>query len=163
MAEVDCGAVITEGINADDLASMAAASDERLADPAWVRRVSMQLAEAVNRLHGFGFVHSDLKWRNILVSGGAKPKVHLIDCPQGCRMWGPRLRRGIIKDLVCLDKVARRVLSKSDRLRFYLAYKQKSGLVAADKGEIARSCRFSPAADGSEDDSRPLQRSLVVL
>lgn len=139
------GAVITEGIAAShDLASIASASDNRLDDPAWVRKVSAQLADAVRKLHEADFVHADLKWRNVLVTDGPEPKVYLIDCPQGRRMSGLRLRRGIVKDLACLDKVAQRALSKSRRLGFYLAYKRKAKLAAADKREVARVARFFP-------------------
>jgi hypothetical protein len=57
-------------------------------------------------------------------------------------MPGPFLTRGIIKDLACLDKIARKQLSKMERLRFYLAYKGKSRLSVKDKKEIYRVLRF---------------------
>jgi hypothetical protein len=57
-------------------------------------------------------------------------------------MPGPFLVRGRIKDLACLDKIARQQLSKMERLRFYLAYKGESRLSVKDKKEIYRVLRF---------------------
>jgi hypothetical protein len=41
-------------------------------------------------------------------------------CPAGTFWWGPFLRYRIVKDLACLDKVAKYHLSRTQRLRFYL-------------------------------------------
>ena len=77
-------------------------------------------------MHQKKFIHNDLKWRNILVSPSDKDEVYIIDCPAGRLLAGPLLapffRRGVIKDLACLDKVGRQALSRTRRLRFYLRY-----------------------------------------
>jgi tRNA A-37 threonylcarbamoyl transferase component Bud32 len=93
-------------------------------------------------MHGDGFVHNDLKWRNILVDVKGNPAVYLIDCPLGRRMRAPFLVRGKIKDLACLDKIAKKQLSEMERLRFYLEYKGKAQLSLKDKKEIYRVLRF---------------------
>ncbi|NLJ12975.1 MAG: heptose kinase, partial [Gammaproteobacteria bacterium] len=54
----------------------------------------------------------------------------------------PMLRYRIIKDLACLDKVAKYHLSNTQRLRFYLQYKQKTRLSAQDKQQIGKIVRF---------------------
>jgi tRNA A-37 threonylcarbamoyl transferase component Bud32 len=128
-----------------------------------VAAVIDQLSGYVRTLHRHGFVHNDLKWRNILVAHGdrnrfqdnASPEVmpnksavdneldvYIIDCPQGRRLLGPMLTRGIVKDLACLDKVAKYRLSRTQRLRFYLKYRELDRLYAREKREIVRILRF---------------------
>ncbi|MCQ4346317.1 lipopolysaccharide kinase InaA family protein [Pseudomonas stutzeri] len=134
------GAMITRELPATrDLAALASLChperrDPRLRDGAWVRRVGAQVAEATRRMHDRRFTHNDLKWRNLLVDEAGR--VYLIDCPSGSFWWGPLLRRRIVKDLACLDKVAKQVLSRSQRLRFYLQYSGGRHLTVADKQRI---------------------------
>jgi tRNA A-37 threonylcarbamoyl transferase component Bud32 len=135
------GALITRELeDTQDLAELARARDARLRDFAWVRRVSGQIAAYARILHAHRFIHNDLKWRNILVDGAAR--AYLIDCPLGAFFRGPMLRRRMEKDLATLDKVARTCLSRSARLRFFLAYRQKKRLDAQDKASIRRIVRF---------------------
>jgi len=115
---------------------MAKDGDARLADPLWVRQLSEQLASATRTLHAHRFAHNDLKWRNLLVDEAGK--LYLIDCPSGDFWWGPVLRHRIIKDLACLDKVARCTLSRTQRLRFFLLYRQRARLGADDKALIRK-------------------------
>lgn len=130
-AMITCALVGTRDLAA--MASLAAPSrrDPRLKDPRWVHGVSAQIARATRCLHDHYFTHNDLKWRNLLVDEAGK--VYLIDCPSGSFWWGPLLQRRIVKDLACLDKVGKYVLSRSQRLRFYLQYRERSRLLAADK------------------------------
>lgn len=129
------GAMITRELPGTlDLAEMAQRGDPRLRNGAWVRQVSAQIATATRRMHDHHFTHNDLKWRNLLVD--EEGRVFLIDCPSGSFWWGPLLRRRIVKDLACLDKVAKYVLSRSQRLRFYLQYRSRARLNAADKRRI---------------------------
>ena len=62
--------------------------------------------------------------------------VYLIDCPTGAFWWGPFLERRIVKDLACLDKVAKYHLSRTQRLRFYLRYAERDRLTAQDKARL---------------------------
>jgi len=132
------GVLVTEGLlNVGDLASLAASGDPCLRDCGWRKHVIHQLSGHVRTIHQNGFVHNDLKWRNILVDPrDGQTKIFMIDCPLGRKMFGPFLARGVVKDLACLDKVARNVLSRTDRLRFYLRYARKSKLSRADKLRI---------------------------
>ncbi len=52
------------------------------------------------------------------------------------------LRYRIIKDLACLDKVAKYHLSNTQRLRFYLQYCQRAQLNTQDKKQIGKIVRF---------------------
>lgn len=135
------GAMITREIPAtDDLAHLANKQDARLQDPHWVGHVSRQIAGFTRTMHEHGFVHNDLKWRNILVDD--QKNAYLIDCPTGGFWWGPFLQYRIIKDLACLDKVGKYQLSRSQRLRFYLYYTRQQRLTPADKKRIKKIVHF---------------------
>jgi len=56
--------------------------------------------------------------------------------------WGSFLRYRIVKDLACLDKVAKYCLTHTQRLRFYLTYAGHSRLNKADKQRIRRVIDF---------------------
>jgi len=127
------------------LATLARDHDARLRDAAWVRDVSIQLADATRRMHDERFAHNDLKWRNLLVDEAGK--LFFIDCPSGAFWRGPFLRYRVVKDLACLDKLARVHLSRSQRLRFYLRYAGRARLTAADKRRIRRILRFFAGRD----------------
>ncbi|MDA0979224.1 MAG: heptose kinase [Proteobacteria bacterium] len=142
-----CGLVVTEERPGTlDLFACAASRKDLLLVPEWRRGVIRRLAGMVRTMHEQGFVHGDLKWRNILVEVDApSARVFLIDCPQGRKMPEPFLSRGIIKDLACLHKVARYRLSATDQLRFYLAYQGAytgSRLDETDRKRIRRIVRF---------------------
>ncbi len=129
------GALITRELEqTDDLALLATTHDARLRDPRWVQEVSLQLARSTRAMHDRGFAHNDLKWRNLLVD--PQRRLYLIDCPTGSFWHGPFLQRRIVKDLACLDKVAKYQLSRTQRLRFYLQYCQRKRLVDKDKPRI---------------------------
>ncbi|MCQ4304154.1 MULTISPECIES: lipopolysaccharide kinase InaA family protein [Stutzerimonas stutzeri group] len=129
------GALITRELEqTNDLAFLATTHDARLRDPRWVQEVSLQLARSTRAMHDRGFAHNDLKWRNLLVD--PQRRLYLIDCPTGAFWHGPFLQRRIVKDLACLDKVAKYQLSRTQRLRFYLQYCQRKRLVDKDKQRI---------------------------
>jgi RIO-like serine/threonine protein kinase len=131
------GAMITREIpQTDDLAIMAQHNDPRLADAIWVDHLSQQLARATRVMHDHHFAHNDLKWRNLLVDKTGT--LYFIDCPAGAFWFGSWLRRRIIKDLACLDKVAKYKLSRTQRLRFYLRYKGRQRLKDSDKERIVQ-------------------------
>jgi hypothetical protein len=135
------GALVTRELeNTLDLAAIANREDPRLADRSWVLRVSQQLARGTRTMHEHHFTHNDLKWRNLLVN--EKAELFFIDCPTGSFWWGPLLRYRIIKDLACLDKVAKRVLSRTQRLRFYLQYRECNRLSGADKQRVLQILKF---------------------
>lgn len=136
------GAMITEEIpDTVDLARIAKMHDPRLKDRDWVDSVSRQVAAITRMMHDRNFVHNDLKWRNLLVTNHT-PHVYLIDCPSGEYWQGPFLRYRIIKDLACLDKVAKYRLSRTQRLRFYHQYTGHRYLSASDRTRISRILTF---------------------
>ena len=135
------GAMITRELpNTTDLAALVANQDPRLDDPVWVRNTSEKVARLTRLMHDHHFVHNDLKWRNLLVDTDGK--VFLIDCPGGAFWWGPLLRYRIVKDLACLDKVAKTCLSRTQRLRFYLQYRGRERLNASDKQRLRKIIGF---------------------
>lgn len=137
------GALVTEEIaDTADLAELARNNDPRLRQQDWVTEVLRQVAAITRTLHAAGFAHNDLKWRNLLISGGEQPTVYLIDCPSGGYWWGIFLKYRMIKDLACLDKVGKYQLSRSQRLRFYLDYAGHRRLTAGDKRDIRRILAF---------------------
>lgn len=137
------GVLVTREIpEATDLAKLAGNCTPLSTHRVWFRSVIAQVAGIARTLHTHGFVHNDLKWRNLLVSDGASPKVHLIDCPSGRIWWGPFLQYRIIKDLACLDKVAKYHLSRTQRLRFYLDYLQQPRLRPEDKRNLRKILAF---------------------
>lgn len=137
------GALITEELaGTEDLATLAKRGFEGLRDSGWVRTVSIQVARHTLTLHEQNFVHTDLKWRNILVNTEGLPRVYLIDCPSGRKVPGPLLQRGIVKDLACLDKVAKYTLSRTQRLRFYLMYANRRRTGPEDRARIGKILRF---------------------
>lgn len=135
------GAMITEGVpNTANLAELVERKDPRLQDRQWLAGISQQLAKATATMHAHHFVHNDLKWRNLLVDDQAR--LFFIDCPGGSFWFGPMLRYRIIKDLACLDKVAKYQLPRSVRLRFFLQYRGHSKLTPADKKMLRRILGF---------------------
>jgi tRNA A-37 threonylcarbamoyl transferase component Bud32 len=103
------------------------------------------LADIARRMHGRRFVHGDFKWRNLLVDKA--DTLHLIDCPSGGFWWPPFLEYRIVKDLACLDKLAKLHLSRTRRLRFYLDYAQKKTLDDGDKRRIRKIAGFFSGRD----------------
>jgi len=137
------GYLITDEIqNTQDLAEIAAANNPRLHDRHWIRCVSKQIARHTATLHRHGFIHNDLKWRNILIQDINEPKVYFIDCPVGRRRFGLLRKRGIIKDIACLDKLARKHLNRTDRLYFYKEYTGRQRIDLQDKTLIKRIVHF---------------------
>ncbi|PHS75243.1 MAG: heptose kinase [Porticoccus sp.] len=137
------GVLITEEVpGAIDLHSLVRQRPELLRDRNWLDQVVVQVADVAKQLHANSFAHNDLKWRNILVAGEVTPEVYLIDCPMGQTWWGPLLAYKKIKDIACLDKVAKYCLNRTVRLRFYLHYVGRDRLTAADKTFIRKVLAF---------------------
>lgn len=129
------GAMITKEIpNTIDLAQRVINHDPLLHDYHWVNNISLQLAKNTRKMHDHNFAHNDLKWRNLLVDD--KGKLFFIDCPTGAFWYGYMFSFRRIKDLACLDKVAKYQLTRTQRLRFYLQYRERPRLNAKDKQRI---------------------------
>lgn len=138
------GALVTAEIeNSKDLAWLADHDSPLLQQPQWVNNVSRQVAEASAVMHQHSFAHNDWKWRNILVSGSEQdPRICMIDCPAGTFWWGPFFEYRRIKDIACLDKIARRTLTIKQRIRFYQQYQSVKKLTPKHRRDIAKILRF---------------------
>lgn len=131
------GALITQEIpSAIDLAEVARNSDPRLANRHWVKQISQQVADAMCIMHSHHFIHSDLKWRNLLVDD--HDRLFLIDCPLGTFWRGKLFEHRVLKEFATLDRVARYKLSRGQRLRLYLQYARKDRLDDSDKAFIRK-------------------------
>jgi tRNA A-37 threonylcarbamoyl transferase component Bud32 len=107
------------------------------------RELLDRLADYVRRLHAAHFVHHDLFWRNILLSGAQLDHFYLIDAHKG-RRWRPWAETASrAKDLATLDAPAPWFFRRSERLRFLLRYRQHARLPAADKPFIRRVLRIA--------------------
>lgn len=136
------GILVTGAVEgAVDLAALAREAPLVLNERAFQMSVGAELAAVTATLHAAGFAHGDLKWRNILVNTETRD-VFLIDCPQGRTLPGVLLERARIKDLACLDKVARQRLSRSRRLWFYKRYAGIGRLNALHKKRVRRILKF---------------------
>lgn len=134
--------VTAELKNTRDLNTLHLEDHPILKDRHWVTAVSHQIARHTRRLHQLRFGHLDLKWRNILVSLQAPPRVYFFDCPAGQIRRGPNATRWFIKDIACLDKVAKMRLSRTQRLKFFMTYERIHRLGERDKHKIRKILRF---------------------
>jgi len=96
-----------------------------------------KLADIVHRIHDSGFVHNDLRMRNVLVQDD---RLFLIDSPNGMvlRHVPFFLQRRKIKDLALLFEDAKRVCSAALMLRFFLLYARAGRLEKKHKKIIRR-------------------------
>lgn len=129
------GAIITQEIpNTIDLAQIA--DQPSLLNTRSIKKISTQLAKITRILHAHEFIHNDLKWRNILIDD--QQQVYLIDCPLGDFWSGELLNYRIVKDLKTLDNRAKKHLSRTQRMRFFLDYVNSPRLTADNKQLLLR-------------------------
>lgn len=127
------GALVTEEIpNTTDLAQLAKSRDPRMSQAGWVNQCIRQVARIARRMHSHGFAHNDLHWRNLLFRED-DGRVYLIDCPSGMHWPAWLLHYRVVKDLASLDKSAKLVLRRTQRLRFLLAYLETDRLTPEGK------------------------------
>jgi tRNA A-37 threonylcarbamoyl transferase component Bud32 len=128
------GAIITKEIaNTKNLAQLAAQYNF---PNSVIKTISAQLAEHTRNLHTHCFIHNDLKWRNILIDNHYQ--VYLIDCPLGDFWQGQILRYRIVRDLKTLDDHAKKYLTRTQRLRFFLQYVHSPQLTVEHKVLLTR-------------------------
>ncbi len=129
------GAIITQEIaNTNNLAQLAA--QHNFPNNAVIKTISAQLAEHTRNLHTHHFIHNDLKWRNILIDN--HHQVYLIDCPLGDFWQDQMLSYRIVRDLKTLDNHAKKYLTRTQRLRFFLQYVHSPRLTAEHKVLLIR-------------------------
>jgi tRNA A-37 threonylcarbamoyl transferase component Bud32 len=134
------GVLVTEGLDdVTDLAEISRNYPEKFQSTQWRNAVITDLAQVIAKLHQNRFCHNDLHWRNVLIQENEVnnvPKIYLIDCPSGKHLFWPFLYYRKLKDLASLDKLAPNYLSRTQRLRFYLEYRQITKLSTKDKTMI---------------------------
>lgn len=132
------GVLITEEVvKTRNLAEIAQQHPKLFKQQEWRAKVLGIVADYVGRLHRNHFIHTDLKLRNILVSGNVqKPAVYFFDMPAGKKLQGWAYRRGVKKDLAILNKSAAPYFSQTERLRFYLMYAIKPMLNKSTKNFV---------------------------
>ncbi len=139
----DKGYLITENVdNAKDIEAIAKDNMPQFRSRQWRLQVIEQVAAYTGILHEEGFSHNDLKWRNILATLDDEPLVYFFDCPLGRHRVMRSGQRGYMKDLATLEKWAMLYLSKTDRLRFYLQYRNIKKLTQGDKLYIKKINQF---------------------
>lgn len=118
-----------------------------------------RVADLTRRLHDRRFVHYDLFWRNIIVSGSSLAHLAVIDAHKG-RVWrsgtGGRSRAA---DLAALDAPAPQFFRRTERLRLFLRYRGHARLTGEDKALVRATLRA--AAPMRERQSRRLARRTV--
>jgi tRNA A-37 threonylcarbamoyl transferase component Bud32 len=134
--------VSEEAPQTSDLHKVYLETPQKFGDLSWRRKMLSQLGSMVAQMHRRHFIHNDLQWRNLLVSFDDQPRIYMIDCPAGRSIYLLGNRRGVVRDLALLDKMGKKVLSKTDRLRFYMQYRNISRLRERDKKEIGRIIGF---------------------
>lgn len=135
------GVLVTKELaGARDLETFYNENANLFCDPVWFGKLVEKLADYVRRLHQHAFAHNDLDWRNILlVNHNNDPELYFFDSPAG-RFWRlkPMLEYRVVKDLAHLDKIARQVLTRRQRLLFYRLYSQSAKLTSKDKKRIRK-------------------------
>jgi tRNA A-37 threonylcarbamoyl transferase component Bud32 len=121
-----------------DLNSLHLENHPILKNRQWIAAVRHQVAKYTRCMHQNRFGHLDLKWRNILVTLSNTPQIYFIDCPAGQIRRGLGSRRWFLKDIACLDKVAKKRLSRTQRLKFFMEYECLQRLAHKDKQKIRK-------------------------
>jgi len=87
------------------------------------RRLLRELGSFVGRLHDAGFIHGDLRPGNVLAAKGRdRFRFTLLDNERTVRRRPPP-GRGLLRNLMQLNMLPPAVLSRTDRLRFFLAWR----------------------------------------
>ncbi len=111
------------------------------------QRVAVALGELLADMHDAGIVHHDLHAGNVLIDPGAddRPRLYLIDL-HAVRLGGPLAWKASRDNLVVLNRWFVLRASRSDRLRFWNAYRAR---------------RRSPGLDGREVEEHTTASNLA--
>lgn len=110
------------------------------------RRLLNSSARQILQMHKCGFFHIDLQFRNIMVDSSFN--LVLLDSPRGgLRTSHAAIEYGRLRDLSSLYKDARRLISRSDMLRWFFAYSGADRLGPQEKMLIWSILRDRSAKD----------------
>ncbi len=107
------------------------------------RELIASLADCTRKMHDQSFIHHDYFWRNILISRHELHRFFLIDAHKGRRWFPWEAQRGRAKDLAALDAPAAPYFRQTERLRFFLAYRQHRTLDTNDKKLVRLALRLA--------------------
>jgi hypothetical protein len=111
--------------------------DRRAQRAVW--SVAEELGRTVGRMHKCGIVHGDLRWGNILVEGTPENIQFVLLDNERTRRYRHVPRREILKNLVQLNMIPSLGLSRTERMRFWRAYRaENSALPGAHKQWVRR-------------------------
>ena len=111
--------------------------DRRAQRAVW--SVAEELGRMVGRMHKCGIVHGDLRWGNILVEVEPESVQFVLLDNERTRRYQRVPRRKILKNLVQLNVIPPLALSRTERMRFWLAYRaENSALPGAHKQWVRR-------------------------
>ncbi len=104
-----------------------------------LRTVAEELGRVVGRMHARGIVHGDLRWGNILVveEKPGCPKFVFLD-NERTRRYGRTPGRKVLKNLVQLNFVPDGLLSRTQRMRFWRAYRAEHGTLRGEPKQWIR-------------------------
>lgn len=106
-----------------------------------IENLLKKLSDIVRKLHDSGFIHNDLRMRNVMVQD---ERLLMFDCPNGMvlRHVPFFFRRRKIKDLALLFEDAKHLCSAPQMLRFFLRYAQTNRLDEKHKKTIRQVVRY---------------------
>ncbi|MBI5598228.1 MAG: hypothetical protein HY890_00650, partial [Deltaproteobacteria bacterium] len=105
------------------------------------RRLAIGLGSTIGRMHSGGVIHGDLRLDNIMVTmpegwGAQGPRFYFIDNERNAVFKKATLKL-IIKNLVQVNMVLLPCVTRSDRMRFYLAYLSNNSAMLPLKKTLA--------------------------
>ena len=135
---LDCSMIVTAEIeDSVDLASYVSeqfAALPRAQQRTQYRAITRRLIEQLQLAHASGFIHHDMKWRNILLQRDGEDWLPVwIDAPRGA-VWRWRRQRGQVIDLCDLAIPSLAITTCYDRMRFLCRYLGR----ARQRGEAKR-------------------------
>jgi hypothetical protein len=96
------------------------------------RTLAEELGRVVGRMHARGIVHGDLRWGNILVvEGPERPRFVFLD-NERTRQYLRTPKRKVLKNLVQLNFVSDELLTRTERARFWRAYRAEHPTLAGE-------------------------------
>lgn len=102
------------------------------------RTVAEELGRIVGRMHAKGIVHGDLRWGNILVvEDPGRLRFVFLDNERN-RRYARTPKRKVLKNLVQLNFVPDGVLTRTERMRFWRAYRAEHRTLAGDRKQWIR-------------------------
>lgn len=103
---------------------------------AW--RVEEELGRVVGRMHKCGIIHGDLRWGNVLVEGEPEnPQFVFLD-NERTKRYRRVPRRKILKNLVQLNMIPNLAMSRTERMRFWRAYRAENDTLQGTHKQWAR-------------------------